>query len=607
MDDSRYIIPIELLPEQAVDHPLPNDDIERIKQGILAVLNKYGIGVESINTIISPSVITIEAIPPQGYKVSGIRKYVDDIERDLKEHGLCRVVVPVPGKGTLAVEIPRSDPQMVRLRRLLESDEYLTSQAELPITLGISTENKPIIADLRKMPHLLIGGAIGLGKSVLLHSMIVSLLYRKSPDEVKFLLIDPKMVELTNYIGISNQYLVKIEGIDKDVITEPESTIIALNSLCVEMEKRYELLRKYGCRSSREYNQKLKYGKLAKADGHRPMPYIVAVIDEIAELMVACGKEFETPLARLAQKSRAAGIHLIIATQKPSTKIITGIIKANFPARIAFKVQNIDDSRTILDMSGAQRLTGMGDMLVRVNGQESRVQGTFVAPSEIEKVSDWIAHNNSCDNHYILLVQLIKTSIMEDSNSIGTDDMIKRIMLRHKLSEEEAIEIINIGIQAQQARERQEQYLKMAIKKLRDKAEVLTLGSKEYRIIGDTSEVQKINDIMGIINIDTADIERSLNSTGVNFVFTATSVNCSMKEVLAEAWEQYHHICPIGKILFNIWINPENTKPSLAEMQSVVDYSNSEFGYYKADVIWGLAYDKSLNNKIKVTLIASSK
>lgn len=337
MDGFSYKTFIELLEMQPDQASIPDEEVECVKYSILGVLKRYGIEADKADTIISPSVITIEIIPRQGYKVLKIRKYIDDIERDLEEYGLCRMIAPLPGKNALAVEVSRSKRRMVYLREVLESKEFQESKAELPIALGISTENKPIVADLYKMPHLLIGGATGMGKSVLLNSIIVSLLCRKSPEEVKFMLIDPKMVDLGHYSKIKEQYFVKIEGIDEDIISSPEHVITALNSLCSEMDRRYVLLRETCCRSNLDYNQKVKEGKLSTSDGYKSMPYIIVVIDELADMIGVCGKAIEIPLTRLAQKSRAIGIHLITATQRPSPQVLTGILKANFPGESLLK------------------------------------------------------------------------------------------------------------------------------------------------------------------------------------------------------------------------------------------------------------------------------
>ncbi len=407
MDGFSYKTLIELLEKQPRQAFIPDEEVECVKHSILRVLKRYGIKADKVDTIISPSVITIEIIPQQGYKVFKIRKYINDIERDLEKYGLCRMIAPLPGKNALTVEVPRSKRRMVYLREVLESKEFQEYKAELPIALGISTENKPIIADLRRMPHLFIGSATGMCKSVFLNSIIVSLLFRKSPEEVKFMLIDPMMADFGHYSKIKEQYLVKIEGIDEDIISSFEHVITVLNSLCLEMDRRYELLKKLGVRSNWDYNQKVKEGELLTADGYRLMPYIVVVIDELADLILVCGKAFESPLARLVQRGRSLGINVIAATQHPSSEVFTGILKANFPVRIAFKVQTFVDSRTILDMTGAQLLLDRGDMLVSSNEISSRVQGAFIDEPEIERICDWIAHNNSDYKPYVLSVPSI--------------------------------------------------------------------------------------------------------------------------------------------------------------------------------------------------------
>ena len=651
MDDSNYIIPIELLEKQSGRDAILNDEIADLEHKLLNMFNKLGKSVDRIDSIVSPSVITIKATLSEGSDISA--------KSSLEATGSIRWILHAPGRRSIAAEVPRADRKIVRLREVIESDEFRDSSAELPIALGISTENEPIVADLSKMPHLLIGGAIGSGKSVLLNSIIVSLLYRKSSDEVKFLLIDPKQVEFTKYSGISNQYLVKVEGIDEDVITKPENSVIALNSLCVEMEKRRKFLTKYGCRSSREYNEQLKNGKLLNEEGHRPMPYIVAVIDEIAELMVACGKEFEMPLARLAQKSKAEGIHLIITTQQTSTKIITGILKANFPSRIAFKVHSISDSRTILDMTGAQLLTGIGDMLRIDNGWISRIQGAFVDSQDIEKICNWIAQNNPDDGAFIIS----SPPISEDShynpcNDEGTDPLFEeaaRMVIQSGAASTSALQrsysigynracrimdqLEQAGIVGPANNGRPRKVLLNANsdsrkfpfltnrfwnkvtqfwKRQREESDFETfmelLGKSkksfpydDYEIIGNTSDIDDILTNYGIINISTDDILATLNSSGTNYVTTGLSNGGFALEALEDALKNLRDMtsCPIGKMLFNIWVNHENAKLSATAMKSITDYVERELK--GIDVIWGVAIDGSLDSKIKVALIASSK
>ena len=606
MVGSNYIIPIELLEKQSDYNDISNDDIEGIKRDVLTVLNKFGIEVERMESIVSPSIITIEAIPSQGYKLSKIRKYAENIERDLKELGICRVIIPVPGRNAFALEMPRSCRRMVCLREVLESSEFKDSKAILPIALGISTENEPIIADLSKMPHLLIGGATGSGKSVLLHSIIVSLLYKMRPEELKFVLIDPKKVEFANYAGISDLYLLKIEGIREDIITEAKNVISTLNSLCAEMDNRYELLLKASCRSIREYNQKIRDRNLLEAGGYSIMPYLIVVIDEFADLIIRYGKVIESPIVRIAQKCRAVGIHVIISTQQLSTQVITGIIKANFPARIAFKVNSVSDSRTVLDMTGAQMLMGGGDMLRTDNGWISRIQGAFVDSQDIEKVCDWIARNNPDNGAFIIS----SPPISEDShynpcNDEGTDPLF----------EEAAISVIQSGAASTSALQRRYSIGYNRACRIMDQLEQagivlgeskLTIPYEDYVIIGNVSEIQKIISIPGIINISKEDVLASLTTSGYNYVTTGFSNEGIALDALLDAVIELRKMTldSMKKILFNIWVNSKNRKLSSAEMTSIVGYCEIEF--QDAEIIWGVAHDTIIDiDDIKVTLIAS--
>lgn len=570
MDGFSYKTFIKLLEKQPGQAFIPDEEVECVRYNILGVLKRYGIEADKVDTIISPSVITIEIIPQQGYKVLKIRKYINDIERDLEEYGLCRVIAPLSGKNALAVEVPRSKRRMVYLREVLVSKEFQESEAELPIALGISTENKPIIADLYKMPHLFIGGATGMGKSVLLNSIIVSLLFRKSPEEVKFMLIDPKMVDFGHYSKIKEQYLVKIEGIDEDIISSPEHVITALNSLCSEMDRRYELLKKTFCRSDLEYNQKLEEKKLSTTHGYKPMSYIIVVIDEFADLIIAHGKAIEIPIARLAQKGRAVGIHLIITTQKTSSDVITGILKANFPVRIAFKVQTFADSRTILDMTGAQLLLDRGDMLVSNNGVSSRVQGAFIDEPEIERICDWIAHNNSDYKPYILPNQ----SRHEISALVNDNDP-------------------NIVF---------EQIGKMNVSSDIDNI----INWNAYYISGDIEEIKKIARAHGIINIGVEDIISTLSTTNTNYI---TSGESSGEDRVIMALNHAVHKLPvellnIEKVIVNVWVS-ECHQILMSEIKGMVKY----FGYKfpEIDLIWGVAVDSDINEDIKITLIAVNR
>lgn len=473
-------------------------------------------------------------------------------------------------KNALAVEVPRSKRRMVYLREVLESKEFQEYKAELPIALGISTENKPIIADLYKMPHLLIGGATDMGKSVLLNSIIVSLLFRKSPEEVKFMLIDPKMVDFGHYSKIKEQYLVKIEGIDEDIISSPEHVITALNSLCSEMDRRYELLKKFFCRSDLEYNQKLEEKKLSTTHGYKPMSNIIVVIDEFADLIIAHGKAIEIPIARLAQKGRAVGFHLIITTQKTSSDVITGILKANFPARIAFNVQTFADSRTILDMTGAQLLLDRGDMLVSNNGVSSRVQGAFIDEPEIERVCVWIAHNNSDYKPYTLPNQ----SRHEFPALVNDND--PNIVFEQMGKMNVSSDIDNI------------------------------INWNAYYISGDIEEIKKIVRAHGIINISAEDIVYTLSTANTNYVTSGEGMGVDrIILTLNRAIDRLPvKMNDIKKVIVNVWVS-ECHQILMSEIKGMVKY----FGYKfpEIDLIWGVAVDSDINEDIKITLIAVNR
>ena len=623
MDGFSYKTLIELLEKQPRQAFIPDEEVECVKHSILRVLKRYGIEADKVDTIISPSVITIEIIPQQGYKMFKIRKYINDIERDLEEYGLCRIIAPLPGKNALAVEVPRSKRRMVYLREVLESKEFQEYKAELPIALGISTENKPIIADLRRMPHLFIGSATGMGKSDLLNSIIVSLLFRKSPAEVKFMLIDPKMADFGHYSKIKEQYLVKIEGIDEDIISSFEHVITVLNSLCLEMDRRYELLKKLGVRSNWDYNQKVKEGELLTADGYRLMPYIVVVIDELADLILVCGKAFESPLARLVQRGRSLGINVIAATQHPSSEVFTGILKANFPTRIAFKVQTFAESRTILDMTGAQLLLDRGDMLVSNNGVSSRVQGAFIDEPEIERICDWIAHNNSDRKQYTLPAQSISdtsTNSDDGKNDPLFDDAARMIVKLNKPSTAMLQLRFNIGYnRAAKIMDQLEQagiidrtdtknhyniidHLKFQLLMKRLSGNEVSFNN--YQIVGDKYEINRIISTHGVIDIGRDVVFQFLNPSSINYVTTGFSKTGHTLDALKNAVKNLKTLTStsVGKVMFNIWISPDNNKLSPAEIKSVEDYYETEFK--NIEVFWGLAHDNDLKDEVKVTLIA---
>ena len=350
---------------------------------------------------IGPTVTLYEIIPQAGIKISKIKNLEDDIALSLSALGI-RIIAPIPGKGTIGIEVPNQNPATVSMKTVLSSDKFQNSELELPIALGKTISNQTFVADLAKMPHLLMAGATGQGKSVGLNAILASLLYKKHPAQVKFVLVDPKKVELTLFNKIEKHFLAKLPNSEEAIITDTKKVINTLNSLCIEMDQRYDLLQKAQCRNISEYNNKFINRKLNPNNGHRYLPYIVLVIDEFADLIMTAGKEVETPIARLAQLARAIGIHLIIATQRPSVNVITGIIKANFPARVAFRVTSKIDSRTILDAGGADQLIGRGDMLVSLGSDLVRVQCAFIDTPEVEKLTEFISKQKSYPEAFLL-------------------------------------------------------------------------------------------------------------------------------------------------------------------------------------------------------------
>ncbi len=385
--------PLELLEvHERLAAPLPSpQELERHKQQIVETLAHYGIQITRISATVGPTVTLFEIVPAPGIRISRIRSLEDDIALSLSALGI-RIVAPLPGKGTIGIEVPHREPQTVSLRTLLQAPAYQRTDSRLPLALGKTIANEIYVRDLAQMPHLLIAGATGQGKSVALNCMIFSLLYRLSPDRIRFLLIDPKKVEMSLYQHLESHYLVQIPGIASGIITEVEEALPALQSLVLEMELRYDLLKEARVRNIIEYNEAWQRGRLSAAEGHRYLPYLVLIIDELADLMMTAGKEVETPICRLAQLARAVGIHLILATQRPSVNVITGLIKANFPVRLSFRVSSGVDSRTILDTNGAERLIGRGDMLFMMGTELIRLQSGLVSTAEIERVVDHIAH-----------------------------------------------------------------------------------------------------------------------------------------------------------------------------------------------------------------------
>ena len=377
------------------------EELEENKTKIVNTLSNYKIGIESIKATIGPTVTLYEIVPEAGVRISKIKNLEDDIALSLSALGI-RIIAPIPGKGTIGIEVPNKNSTIVSMHSVISSQKFQQSEMILPIALGKTISNETLVVDLAKMPHLLMAGATGQGKSVGLNAVLTSLLYKKHPAEVKFVLVDPKKVELTLFNKIERHYLAKLPDSEEAIITDNTKVINTLNSLCIEMDNRYELLKNAQCRNIVEYNKKFKSRKLNPNDGHQFLPYIILVVDEFADLIMTAGKEVETPIARIAQLARAIGIHLIIATQRPSVNVITGIIKANFPARIAFRVTSKIDSRTILDSSGADQLIGRGDMLYTQGNELIRVQCAFVDTPEIERLTDFIGSQKAYASAHVL-------------------------------------------------------------------------------------------------------------------------------------------------------------------------------------------------------------
>lgn len=377
------------------------DELVANKDRIIATLKNYGIEIDKIMATVGPTVTLYEIVPAAGVRISKIKNLEDDIALSLAALGI-RIIAPIPGKGTIGIEVPNQTPEMVPMRNILASEKFNNSTFDLPIALGRTISNEIFIADLAKMPHLLMAGATGQGKSVGLNAVLVSLLYKKHPAQIKFVLVDPKKVELTLFNKIERHFLAKLPNSEDAIITDNTKVIHTLNSLCIEMDNRYALLQDAQVRNIKEYNTKFVNRKLNPNDGHKYLPYIILVVDEFADLIMTAGKEVETPIARLAQLARAIGIHLIIATQRPSVNIITGTIKANFPARIAFRVSSKIDSRTILDTGGADQLIGRGDMLLSTGNDLIRIQCAFVDTPEVEKICEFIGNQRAYPSAFLL-------------------------------------------------------------------------------------------------------------------------------------------------------------------------------------------------------------
>jgi S-DNA-T family DNA segregation ATPase FtsK/SpoIIIE len=437
LDLSRFQKPsIDLLRDYGSSTiQVDRDELEANKDRIVSTLKNYNIDIANIKATIGPTVTLYEIIPAAGVRISKIKNLEDDIALSLSALGI-RIIAPIPGKGTIGIEVPNRKPETVSMRSMIASDKFQNSKMSLPVALGKTISNESYIADLAKMPHLLIAGATGQGKSVGINAILVSLLYHLHPSQLKFVLVDPKKVELTLYNKIERHYLAKLPDSEEPIITDTTKVINTLNSLCIEMDQRYDLLKDAMVRNIREYNDKFIGRKLNPELGHRYMPYIVLVIDEFADLIMTAGKEIETPIARLAQLARAIGIHLIVATQRPSVNVITGIIKANFPARSAFRVTSKIDSRTILDTGGADQLIGRGDMLVSLGSDILRLQCPFVDTPEVEQITDFIGNQQGYPDAYLLPEYVGESSSsggsMEDMERDALFEEAAKIVVQHQ-------------------------------------------------------------------------------------------------------------------------------------------------------------------------------
>ena len=421
LDLSSYKFPTLELLENYGDKKIEvnKEELEANKNRIVETLSHYNISIEKIKATIGPTVTLFEIVPQAGVRISKIKNLEDDIALSLSALGI-RIIAPIPGKGTIGIEVPNQKPEMVPMKSVLGSEKFFNSEFELPIGLGKTISNEVFVADLAKMPHLLMAGATGQGKSVGLNAILVSLLYKKHPSQVKFVLVDPKKVELTLFKTIERHFLAKLPGEEEAIITDTKKVVNTLNSLCIEMDQRYELLKDAQVRNIKEYNTKFISRKLNPVNGHKYLPYIILVVDEFADLIMTAGKEIETPIARLAQLARAIGIHLIIATQRPSVNIITGTIKANFPARIAFRVTSKIDSRTILDSGGADQLIGRGDMLFSTGADLIRLQCAFVDTPEVDRITEFIGGQRGYSDAHLLPEYVDETS--EGSREFNPDD-----------------------------------------------------------------------------------------------------------------------------------------------------------------------------------------
>jgi len=416
----KYPTPDLLIDYPAKDVRVTKEELEQNKDKIVETLVNFKIGISSIKATIGPTVTLYEIVPEAGVKISKIKNLEDDIALSLAALGI-RIIAPIPGRGTIGIEVPNKNREMVDIKSVITTEKFMKSDKELPVVLGKTISNEVFVTDLAKMPHLLMAGATGQGKSVGLNVILTSLIYKKHPSQLKFVLVDPKKVELTLFNKIERHYLAMLPNSEEPIITDTKKVVYTLNSLCIEMDNRYDLLKDAACRNIKEYNKKFINRRLNPKKGHRYLPYIVLVIDELADLMMTAGKEVETPIARLAQLARAIGIHLLVATQRPSVNVITGIIKANFPARISFKVTSKVDSRTILDTGGADQLIGQGDMLLSMGSDIIRLQCAFVDTPEVDEICEFVGNQRGYSSAYML-----PEFEGEEESEIGAVDLSER-------------------------------------------------------------------------------------------------------------------------------------------------------------------------------------
>ncbi len=490
---SRYRFPsLDLLNDISVStHNVDQEEQEENKERITKTLNDYEIPISHIEATVGPTVTLYEIIPAEGVRIAKIKRLEDDIALSLAAKGI-RIIAPIPGKGTIGIEVPNKDPQMVPIRSIIGSRKFQECKYDLPMAMGATIDNDVFIADLTKMPHLLVAGATGQGKSVGLNTIIASLLYKKHPAELKFVLVDPKMVEFSLYRKLERHYLAKLPDEEEAIITDPLKVVTTLNSLCVEMDNRYNLLKNADVRSIKEYNAKFIARRLNPEKGHRYLPYIVMIVDEFADLIMTAGKEVETPIARIAQKARAVGMHLIIATQRPSTNVITGIIKANFPGRIAFRVSQMVDSRTILDRPGANQLIGRGDMLFSINGEMERVQCAFIDTPEVEAICNGIDEQIGYDHAYLLPEYIPEAADGGNMSNIADRD---------PLFEEAARFIINANTASTSSLQRRYSIGYNRAGKIMDQMEAAGIvgpaqGGKPRQVLIDSLQLERMLEIM---------------------------------------------------------------------------------------------------------------